>query len=100
MGQEFNIQFLAPVGLNIEVEASAKDVAAVIEQIREQQVSAMFVENITSPRLLQRIAAETGVAIGGHLYSDALSEIAGPASTYLKMMEHNLESLINGFNSK
>ena len=99
LGREFDIRFLAPLGLSIEVEASAEDVAAVIDQIREQDVKALFVENINSPRLLQRIAAETGVAIGGRLYSDALSEAHGPAGTYLNMMRHNVESLIIALNS-
>ena len=98
LGREFNIQFLAPVGLSIEVEASAENVAAVIDQIHEQSVNAIFVENMTNPRLLQLIADETGVAIGGRLYSDALSEADGPASTYLDMMRHNVESLITAFN--
>lgn len=97
LGREFDIRFLAPLGLSIEVEASAEDVAAVIDQIREQHVNALFVENINNPRLLQRIAAETSVAIGGRLYSDALSEADGPAGTYLKMMRHNIESLITAF---
>ncbi|MEM7018189.1 MAG: zinc ABC transporter substrate-binding protein [Pseudomonadota bacterium] len=94
LGREFDIRFLAPLGLSTEIEASAADVSAVIDQIREQQVKALFVENINNQRLLQRIADETGVAIGGHLYSDALSETDGPASTYLDMMRHNIESLI------
>ena len=98
LGREFDIQFLAPLGLSIDVEASAADVAAIIDQIRRRRVQALFVENINDPRLLQRIAAETGVAIGGRLYSDALSEAHGPAGTYLDMMRHNVESLISAFN--
>ena len=98
LGREFDIQFIAPAGLNIEVEASAKDVSAVINQIRGQRVSAIFIENITNPRLLQRISSETSVAIGGRLYSDALSETDGPASTYLNMMRHNIESLVSALN--
>lgn len=93
LGREFDIQFLAPVGLSIEVEASAEDVATVIDQIRNQDVQALFIENITNPRLLERISSETGVGIGGRLYSDALSSKNGPANTYLNMMEHNLTSL-------
>ncbi len=99
LGRELNIRFLAPVGLNIEIEASAEDVAAVIDNIRAQQVTAIFVENITNSRLLQRIADETDIKIGGSLYSDALSEVDGPASTYLNMMRHNIESLIIAFNA-
>ena len=99
LGREFKIQFLAPLGLSLEVEASAEDVAAIIDQIREQSVKALFVENINNPRLLELISAETNVTIGGRLYSDALSEVEGPASTYLKMMRHNIESLINRLNT-
>jgi len=97
LGREFDIQFLAPHGVSLEVEASAEDVAAVIDQIRKQNVQALFVENINNPRLLQRIAAETNVGIGGRLYSDALSEADGPADTYLNMMQYNVESLITAF---
>ena len=99
LGREFKIQFLAPLGLSLEVEASAEDVAAIIDQIREQSVKALFVENINNPRLLELISAETNVTIGGRLYSDALSEVEGPASTYLKMMRYNIESLINRLNT-
>ncbi|MFT6114371.1 MAG: zinc/manganese transport system substrate-binding protein [Crocinitomicaceae bacterium] len=96
--REFDIRFLAPLGLSIEIEASAQDVANVIDQIREQNVKALFVENINSSRLLERIASETNVVIGGRLYSDALSDLDGPAGTYLNMMQHNISALITAFN--
>lgn len=99
LGREFDIRFLAPLGLSIEVEASAEDVAAIIDQIEKRNVKALFVENINNPRLLQRISDETNVAIGGRLYSDALSEVDGPAGTYIDMMQHNLGSLIAAFNA-
>ena len=63
--------------------------ASLIEQIREERVTALFVENISDPRLIEQIPRETGVALGGALYSDALSAPGGPASTYLEMMRHN-----------
>ena len=97
LGREFDIRFLTPLGLSLDVEASAEDVASVIDQIRKQNVKALCVENINNPRLLQRIAAETNIGIAGRLYSDALSEVGGPADTYLNMMEHNVESLISAF---
>jgi len=93
LGKEFQIQFIAPVGLSTDAEPTAADVAAVIDQILQQKVKAMFVENISNPRLLQQISAETGVENGGALYSDALSETHEAAPTYLKMMRHNLEAL-------
>ena len=99
LGREFQIEFMAPQGLSLDAEASAADVASVIDQIEERDVSALFLENINNPKLLQMISLESGVEIGGRLYSDALSELEGPAATYLNLMRHNMESLINAFNS-
>ena len=99
LGREFNIEFLAPLGLSLDAEASAEDVAKIINQIKEKKVTALFLENINNPKLLKAISKESGVPVGGKLYSDALSEIGGPAGTYIDMMRHNVKSLIEAFNS-
>ena len=90
---DYGLTFVAPQGVSTEAEASAQDVAALITQIRDAGIAAVFVENIADRRLLDQIAAETGAAIGGTLYSDALSGPEGPAATYLAMMRHNLGAL-------
>jgi zinc/manganese transport system substrate-binding protein len=92
-GHAYGIEFIAPEGLSTEAEPSPRDVARVIEQIRREKIPAVFIENIADPRLLQRIAAETGVKIGGELYSDALSPPDGPAATYIDMMRTNVREL-------
>jgi len=92
-GAAYGIEFIAPQGVSTDAEASAGDVARIIEQIRDEHITAVFVENITDPRLLDRIAAETGAKVGGELYSDALSKADGPAPTYVKMFEHNASAL-------
>jgi zinc/manganese transport system substrate-binding protein len=89
----YDVEFIAPLGTSTEEQASAKGVARLITQIRRERITAVFVENITDPRLIQQIARETGVKIGGRLYSDALSTNAGPAPTYLAMMRHNVKLL-------
>ena len=90
---EYGLTFLAPEGLSTDAEASAGDVAALIRQIREDKASAIFVESITNPGLIEQIADETGLKVGGELYSDALSEASGPAPTYLDMMRHNINTI-------
>ena len=85
----YGVRFLSPRGISTESEASAKDVAHLIDQIRKEKVKALFVENISDPRLIKQIGRETGVALGGTLYSDALSPARGPAANYLDMMRHN-----------
>lgn len=90
---EYGLTFLAPEGVSTDAEASAADVAALIRQIREEKAAAIFVENITNPRLIEQIAAETGLKVGGTLYSDALSAPDGPAATYIDMMLHNARTI-------
>ncbi len=93
LGQAWQLAFIAPQGLSTHDEPSAADVAALIRQIRSEGVRAVFVENIRDPRLIQQIADEAGAKVGGTLYSDALAS-EGPASTYLGMFEHNLDTLM------
>lgn len=90
----YGIQFVAPEGVSTESEASAADVAKIIRQIKAEKIQSLFAENITDPRLLNQIARETGVTIGGELFSDALSPPDGPAPTYLKMFENNGAKLL------
>jgi zinc/manganese transport system substrate-binding protein len=95
----YGIRFISPQGVSTEAEASAMDVARIIRQIREQKIPAVFLENITNPRLSEQIARETGVRMGGRLYSDALSAETGPASTYILMMQHNIRELAKALGS-
>lgn len=94
-GRAYGLTFLAPQGFSTESEASAEDVARLIRQIREQEITAVFVQNLGDPRLIKRIAAETGAAVGGTLYTDALSPSDGQAGTYLGMLRYNARVLYN-----
>lgn len=90
--EAYGIDFVAPQGVSTESEASAKDVARIIQQIRREKIAAVFVENVSDARLMERIAKETGAKIGSRVYSDALSEPNGPAGTYIDMMRHNIRA--------
>ena len=97
--QTYGLNFVAPQGISTESEASAADVAALIRQIRAEKIKAVFVETVSDSRLIEQISNETGAVIGGTLYSDALSGADGPASTYLKMMRHNMRTLTTALSS-
>jgi zinc/manganese transport system substrate-binding protein len=98
-GAAYGLEIIAPEGVSTESEASAKDVAKIIRQIRQEKIPAVFMENITDHRLLDQIAAETGAKVGGELYTDALSPPDGPASTYLDMFRHNIGTLTAALSS-
>jgi zinc/manganese transport system substrate-binding protein len=91
--RDHGVRFLAPQGVSTESEASAKGVAQLVRQIRKDQIKALFVENISDPRLIEQIARETGVKPSGALYSDSLSAPGGEASTYIDMMRFNTRAL-------
>ncbi len=92
-GDAYGVSFIAAMGISTEAEPSAGDVARIIEQVKRDKVPAVFIENITSPRLVQQIARETGAKVGGTLYSDALSKPGQPGATYLEMFEWNVRQL-------
>jgi len=95
----YGIQFIAPQGVSTDSEPSARDIAAIISQIRKQKIPAVFLENISDPRLIRRIAAETGANIGGTLYSDSLTGENGPAPTYIDMVRHNIKALTSALSN-
>lgn len=90
---EYGIQFIAPLGVSTETEPSARDIAAIIGQIKAARIPAVFLENISDDRLIRRIAAETGAKVGGTLISDGLTGEKGSAPTYIDMVRHNIKAL-------
>lgn len=89
----YGVEFIAPVGVSTESEPSARDIAGIITQVRAAKIPAVFLENISDPRLIRRISAETGAKVGGTLYSDSLTAEKGDAPTYIDMVRHNIKAL-------
>jgi len=93
-GAAYGITFLSPQGVSTETEPSAAEVARLIRQIRAERITAIFMENMTNPATLRRVAAEAGATVGGRLYADALSPPDGPAPTYEAMFRHNVGLMV------
>ena len=92
----YDVRFSAPTGYSTESAPTARDVANLIRQVREQKIKALFIENMTNPALVAEIARDSGASVGPRLYSDALSRPDGPAPTYEAMMRHNVTALVAG----
>jgi zinc/manganese transport system substrate-binding protein len=89
----YGVEFIAPEGVSTETEPSARDVGAIVRQIKSAKIPAVFLENISDPRLVRQIAAETGAKVGGTLFSDALTDEKGVCPTYIAMVRHNIKAL-------
>ncbi len=92
-GTAYDVSFLSPIGISTDAEASAQDVARLIDQIKAEHVKVYFFENSNDPRLVEQIAHATGAKPGGELYVEALSEMDGPAATYVDMFRYNVDQL-------
>ncbi|KIA79740.1 metal ABC transporter substrate-binding protein [Chromobacterium amazonense] len=97
LGEHYQLQVLAIQGVSTEAEASAKGVAQLTRQVRNERVKAVFMENMTDARLLKQLSTEAKVQIGGKLYADALSGPKGPAASYLQLMRYNVETIMKSF---
>lgn len=99
-GAAYGVRFLAAQGLSSAAEPTPRAVAALVRQIRSSGTRALFLERAGDPRLIERLARETGVSIGGTLYADALSAPDGPAPTYEEMMWHNTQALLRAVSAR
>lgn len=95
-GRDYGLAFLSPLGLSTETEASAADVGALINQIKQEGIKVYFFESSNDPRLVKQIAEATGAEPGGELYVEALSPKDGPAATYLDLFRHNVDAVVAG----
>ena len=94
LAQDYGLTFLAPKGIDTDAEPTARKLAKLIQQLKNVGAAALFAENITSPALINQIARETRLGVGGRLYSDALTARGGPAKSYLEMFTHNTDSIL------
>ncbi len=95
----YDIDWHALTGISTEAEPNARQLAQLIRQVRDSEIRVFFLENIANPRLIRQLAREARGTLGGTLYSDALSDAAGDAPTYLQLLRHNAQTLFNGLNS-
>jgi zinc/manganese transport system substrate-binding protein len=94
LGAAYGLTIISPMGFTTESEASAGDIARLIKLIRKEKITAVFIENITDPRLLQQVVRESGATLGGELYSDALSKPGEAAPTYIDMFKNNVSKIV------
>ena len=94
LAADYGLTFLAPKGIDTDAEPTARALAVLIKQLKNVDAAALFAENITSPALINQIAFETGLEVGGRLYSDALSVPGGPANSYVDMLRHNANNIL------
>jgi len=86
--------------VNAEQQSTPKQVERVINIVKANQIPAVFCESTISDEAQIQVAKESGAKFSGVFYVDSLSPADGPASTYLKLLEYNINTLIKGLQNK
>ncbi len=93
---DYNLEEEYLWAINSESQGSPQQVAKIIEVVKAKKIPAVFCESTVEPRIQQEVVAATGARLGGVLFVDSLSPKDGPASTYLKLLEHTANTIISG----
>jgi zinc/manganese transport system substrate-binding protein len=97
--RDYGFRLHAINGLSTDGEADARNVAALVDQIRRERIPAVFVESSVNPRLVENLVRETGVKLGGSLYADGLGPPGSGAQTYETMFRHNVETIVRSLSA-
>ncbi len=94
-GKRYGLQLEALMGISTEADARTSDMIRVSRIIKETNVPAIFIESTINPKLIKQISDDSGVRIGGELYADSLGEEGKEAGTYLGMLKHNTDVIVD-----
>ncbi|SEL64194.1 manganese/iron transport system substrate-binding protein [Roseivivax marinus] len=94
--RDFGLQELYLWPMNADQVGTPRQVRAVIDGVRENDVPAVFCESTVNTAPAEQVARETGAAYGGVLYVDSLSEEGGPVPTYLDLLRVTATTVADG----
>lgn len=95
-GNAYGLRVEATMGTSTDADVRTEDVAALSKIIDESHIAAIFVESTINPKLLQQLARDKGIRIGGSLFADSLGDENSGGSTYLDMLRHNTDIIADG----
>jgi zinc/manganese transport system substrate-binding protein len=93
LAKDYGFEVFAVEGVSTETEPSNRHVAELIDDVKRQQVKAIFLESTLNPKVSREITRETGAKIGGSLYADGLGD--GEGGTYEGMVRHNISTIVD-----
>ncbi|HLF65947.1 MAG TPA: zinc ABC transporter substrate-binding protein [Saprospiraceae bacterium] len=95
-GKRYGLRLESILGTSTDADVQTADIRRLNEVIRSSEVPVVFVESTINPKMLEQIAHDNHIGIGGKLYSDSLSDKDGPAPTYIEMLRHNSDTIYEG----
>lgn len=94
-GQEYGLKLEAIQGISTDADVRTSDISRVTKMIKESKVPSIFIESTINPKLIKQLAEDNGVSIGGELFADSLGKKATEEGTYIGMLKHNTDIIVN-----
>ena len=99
-GRKYGLTVSAMMGVSTEADAQTSDMERVVDALEKNKVPAIFIESTINPKMLQQIAKDHGVIIGGSLYADSVGEPGTPGESYIGMLRHNADVISTALSRK
>lgn len=93
-GKRYGLQLEAIQGMSTEAEAQTSDVLRIVDVIKKTNVPAVFIESTINPKLIQQIAKDNNVAIGGELFADSIGDEESGGNSYYDMLKKNTDTIV------
>ena len=98
-GKRYGIRLESVLGTSTDADVRTSDLMRINDVIRENKIPVVFIESTINPKLLEQVASDNKITIGGKLYSDSLGDKDSPANTYINMIKSNTDVIVNGLTS-
>ena len=99
-GRRYGIRLESVLGTSTDAQVQTSDMKRLVQVIKATGVPALFVESTINPKLLEQLAEDNGVVIGGQLYADSIGDKDSPAPSYLDMLKHNTDTLVKALSAE
>lgn len=99
-GRRYGLRLESVIGISTEAQAQTSDIVRLNKVIRESGVPAVFIETTVNPKLLEQIASDNNVSVGGKLFSDSIGDKNSEAPTYLAMLKHNTDTIVKALTAE
>ena len=99
-GRRYGLRLESVLGTSTDAQVQTSDMKRLVKTIEESGVPSVFIESTINPKLLEQLAADNGVTVGGQLYSDSIGDKDSPAPSYLDMLKHNTDTIVKALNKE
>ena len=99
-GNRYGMRVESALGTSTDADVQIKDINNLINVIIENQLPVVFIESTINPKLLQQLSSDLKISIGGKLFADSLGDEESGADTYINMLKHNTNTIVQGLTGK